>query len=303
MASLSNPFDLLGDGDSPNVTPTAVADEDRNAKKSQGALSARMAKKPEGGFTGTKTDGAPDNARRQGEKRSKDKRGERGPRKDGGGAGSGGKRVFDRHDGTGRAHENKKGGSGKGNWGKEGEDGKGFSGADAHADAGDEGDEVEEEENENEVSLEEYRKAQADARASLNKVKDASTTDAAEFAKLSVRTSKKDVEDDGDFLGLKKVTSKSQQPSSERRQKKADATADFFSGSIPRPAPRQENSSGRPNERRGTGRGGGATRGGGSSRGGASRGGGPGRGGGAGRGTGPRGPAPELSESAFPSLG
>jgi len=296
MASLSNPFDLLGDGDSPNIAAPVVADDDRAAKKSQGALSVRMAKKPEGGYTGTKTDGAPENARRQGERRSKDKRGDRGSRKEGGGGG-GGKRVFDRHDGTGRAHENKKGGSGKGNWGKEGEDGKGFSGADAVADAGEEGEDVEEEENENEVSLEEYRKAQADARASLNTVKDASTTDAAEFAKLSVRTAKKDVEDDGDFLGLKKVTNKAQ-PSSERRQKKADATADFFSGSIPRPAPRQENSRG-PNGR-GTGRGGSAPRG--APRG-TSRGAGPGRGGGSGRGSGPRGPAPELSESAFPSLG
>lgn len=110
------------------------------------------------------------------------------------------KREFDRHDGTGRGHEDKKQGGGAHNWGTEGEEAKeAVEKVNIEEDVNENG--KEEEEEEVQMSLEEYEAQQAEKRAALRAQKESAyKPDNAQFQGMKPHEK---VEDDAGISLLK----------------------------------------------------------------------------------------------------
>lgn len=160
----------------------------------------------------------------------------------GGRSGGRGRREYDRHDGTGRAHEGmKRGGAGKGNWGVQGEDEP--SGAieestpvpeDGNEQTGDEVNVEEEAEAEKaepepapepeqvQISFEEYQKSLEESRVGLNKVANVGQVDESQFKGMS--TVQRAKAEDSDVLAVSGSKSKRERQRKERDSKAADAS-------------------------------------------------------------------------------
>lgn len=205
-------------------------------------------------------------------------------------------REFDRHDGTGRAHEGpKREGRGKGNWGAAGDESVHAAEPPAPVEKTEEELAAEAalaEAMANELTLEKYEKERAAAKAALNKATKVKKVDESAFKGLGQVTSTK-LDAAFDFSGTKGVAKKGK---NKQAKEKETVTIDFkvsdgFSGGAPGGGRGEGFSGGRGGGGRGGGRGGGGR--GGDGHGPAGRG---GRGG--------RGGAVKLdNHAAFPKLG